>query len=368
MNQVFHRATRLALALVTVGALFAQQDTFTGVERVVAVGDVHGDLNQLTKVLRDAGVIGADNKWSGGKTHLVQVGDLPDRGPDTRKIMDLLIDLEKQARKAGGAVHVLIGNHDAMNVYGDLRDVSPAEYAAFTGPKSEQRRAQAFAAYLDALEIKPDKVDPAMKEKWMKEHPLGWVEHREAWMPGGVYGSWVRRRNAAIKVNDTLFVHAGVSPKYAATTLKEINKTVRDELADINKIEGGMTADVEGPLWYRGFAQTSGPEIEAHLAAVLENFKVARIVIGHTPTAGAVIPRFNARVVVIDVGLSKVYGGPAACLLIEKGTLTALHMGQRLELPREDAGVLPYLRKAAELNPEPSRLKRYITVLEQKQP
>ena len=68
--------------------------------------------------------------WSGGATHLVQLGDVPDRAPDTRKILDLLMRLEPQARRAGGYVHALIGNHEAMNVYGDLRYVSEGEIAA----------------------------------------------------------------------------------------------------------------------------------------------------------------------------------------------------------------------------------------------
>src|SRR5579862_5908656 len=107
------------------------EDSWKGVGRIVAVGDVHGDLAQFTTVLRSAAVIDADSKWSGGKTHLVQVGDLLDRGPDSRKLIELLMSLEKQAHAAGGAVHCLIGNHEAMNLYGDLRYVSAADYATY---------------------------------------------------------------------------------------------------------------------------------------------------------------------------------------------------------------------------------------------
>ena len=92
---------------------------WTGVERTVAVGDVHGDYDQLAAVLKSAGLIDEQGNWSGGKTHLVQNGDVLDRGPDSRKAMDLLMRLEKQAAEAGGYVHALIGNHEAMNVYGD---------------------------------------------------------------------------------------------------------------------------------------------------------------------------------------------------------------------------------------------------------
>src|SRR5579872_432215 len=95
----------LVVGLLASLRIFAAQAEWTGVERVVAVGDIHGDYNGFVEVLRMAGVIDPANHWIGGKMHLVQVGDVADRGPDTRKIMDLLMDLEKQATQAGGHVH-----------------------------------------------------------------------------------------------------------------------------------------------------------------------------------------------------------------------------------------------------------------------
>jgi hypothetical protein len=115
----------LACAAVTPAA----DSVWTGVDRIVAVGDVHGDYQQFVTVLRSASVIDERDTWIGGATHLVQTGDIPDRGPDTRKIFELLQRLEKQAKKDKGMVHALIGNHEAMNVYGDLRYVTPEEYA-----------------------------------------------------------------------------------------------------------------------------------------------------------------------------------------------------------------------------------------------
>ena len=74
-----------ALLLGTLLPPFASaEDTWKGVDRIVAVGDVHGDVPALTGVLRAAGVMDRDNNWSGGKTHLVQNGDLLDRGPESR--------------------------------------------------------------------------------------------------------------------------------------------------------------------------------------------------------------------------------------------------------------------------------------------
>src|SRR5580765_5834762 len=124
---------------------------WTGIDRIVAVGDVHGDYDQLVAVLRSAGLIDEQGTWSGGKTHLVQNGDVLDRGPDSRKAMDLLMRLEKQAAEAGGFVHALIGNHEAMNVYGDLRYVSREEFAAFTKDDPHDAAERLYAGHIEEL-------------------------------------------------------------------------------------------------------------------------------------------------------------------------------------------------------------------------
>src|SRR4029453_953757 len=128
-------AVLLCLALAA-GPAGAQE--WDMAQRLVAVGDVHGDYGQLVTVLRDAGVVDAQDKWAFGKGQLVQTGDRVDRGPDSRKIMDFFMRLEKEAKKAGGAVFPLVGNHEVMNVLGDLRYVIPEEFAAFKSPDSQR--------------------------------------------------------------------------------------------------------------------------------------------------------------------------------------------------------------------------------------
>src|SRR5882724_3020853 len=107
------------------------QTSWDHVARVVVFGDLHGQYDKFHDMLKQAGLIDGRDAWSGGATHFVQIGDVPDRAPDTRKILDLLIKLEPQARRAGGYVHALIGNHEAMNMEGDLRYTTPGEFAAF---------------------------------------------------------------------------------------------------------------------------------------------------------------------------------------------------------------------------------------------
>lgn len=319
-------------ALVALPAA-AQKDVYSGVARVAAIGDIHGDMAALKEALALAGVIGADGKWSGGKTHLVQVGDLPDRGPDTKALIEYLMELEKQARRAGGFVHVLIGNHDAMNVYGDLRYVSPAEFAAFAGPRSKEMRDEVIDAMLKR-DNPPDK--DAFREKLEKEMPLGWVEHRRAWTPpDGAFGKWTASHNTVLKIDDTLFVHAGISPRVAAMSIGDINKKVREELRDPAKLEGGLTQAEDGPLWYRGLATGTREEIGAHLNALLSTYAVKRIVIGHTPTRAPIQGRLDGRVIDVDTGMSRSYGGPKDCLLIEGGKLFTMAGGKKTPLAVE---------------------------------
>ena len=360
----------LFLALLPGGWSCAAQDVWSGVERIVAVGDVHGDLNQLTALLREAGVIDRRDRWSGGKAHLVQVGDVPDRGPDTRKIMDLLMRLESQAKRAGGYVHALIGNHEAMNLYGDLRYVIAEEFAAFRTGNSEQVRDAFFEQHVEELKRNPlpgglPQFDEAYRKKWNDEHPPGYFEHRLNFGPKGKYGKWIREHNAIVKINDTLFLHGGISPKYAAMPVSEINAAVRAELNDFGKLEGGLILDQEGPLWYRGLAQEDEAALAPHVETLLKNHQARRIVVGHTPTPGAVLPRFEGRVVMIDVGLSKAYGARRACLLLEHGQAYAQHRGKKLPLPADSgAGLLAYLREAAALDPPPSPLGALIKKIE----
>ena len=91
------------MLLLALPGVAAEKDAFRGVARIVAVGDVHGDLAQFERVLTSSGVLGEDGRWSGGKTHLVQLGDVPDRGPDTSAVIELLMRLEKEAPRAGAA-------------------------------------------------------------------------------------------------------------------------------------------------------------------------------------------------------------------------------------------------------------------------
>lgn len=328
-------------------------------ERVVVVGDVHGDYDRFVEVLRMAGVVDTRTKWKGGRTRLVQMGDVVDRGPDSRKVLDLIPELAKQARRAGGEVHALIGNHEAMNLYGDLRYVHPGEFEAFRTRNSAAVRDAFFEQFAESAGSKPGRA------KWDAEHPLGWVEHRFEFGPKGRYGQWIRANPAMLKIGGTLFVHGGIAPKYADFKIEDMNRRVREELEDFEKLNGGVVMDQEGPFWYRGLAEGGEKELDAHVSALLQFHGVKRVILGHTVSPGAVGARFAARVIMADVGLSKAYGGPPACVVIEQDAAFALHRGSKLELPMDAGpGLLRYLRAAAALDPKPSPLEKRIAALE----
>jgi hypothetical protein len=323
---------RSILALLAGLALPAYaQDSFKDVERIVAIGDIHGDYDQLVSVLRAAEVIDKSNRWVGGKTFLVQTGDLLDRGADAKKVMDLLIDLEPQAKKAGGRVLSLLGNHETMNLYGDLRYVIPEDFETFITGK-----------------MKPS-----------PGHPSGWADRKKAFETDGQYGKWMRQKNAIVKINDIVFLHGGISPKYEKTSISTINNEVREELSNFDKLQGGMVQDPEGPLWYRGLAQLPDAALGTQLEPALKTMGAQHIVIGHS-IQPAIMPRAGGKVITIDVGMSKVLGGPAAALIIENGKFYALHRGTRLELPLDNGDVVAYLKSAAALDPQPSPIQSLI--------
>jgi len=350
------RPTALAILLTTL-ALPTGAAAQAAPERIVAVGDVHGDFERFVALLREAGVIDAKNRWIGGKTHLVQTGDVLDRGPDSRKVMDLLMALEGEAEKSGGKVHALIGNHEAMNILGDLRYVSAGEYEAFRSSRSKDLGERAYRALSDST--RRDKA--GYREQWDAEHPLGWVEHRLAFEGNGKYGTWIRGHDAVLALGGYLFLHGGIGPDYVDLPLGEINARVRKDL-EPGATSTAIATDSEGPLWYRGLAREPDSEIAPLVDRILERFGVEHVVIGHTVTPGAIMPRLGAKVIEIDVGLSEYYGGPLACLVIEKGVPFALHRGELVALPR-NGEVLPYLDKVAALDPPDSRLRQYVEQL-----
>src|ERR1700692_218759 len=169
-------------------------------ETIVAIGDVHNNFDGFVAILQRAGLTDQQNHWTGGKTTFVQVGDLLDRGPKPREVMDLMISLEKEAPKAGGRVVALLGNHEMMNIMGDLRYVTAENYAAYADGNSAERQKSAYQEYVKwrrshapLLAELPQPMELTEAE-WMARHPLGFIEQREAFSPKGSYGKGPRQK------------------------------------------------------------------------------------------------------------------------------------------------------------------------------
>ena len=313
-------------------------------QRIVAIGDLHGDHDAWRAIARAAGLIDARGKWSGGNATLVQMGDVVDRGPDSLKIIRDLQKLQKEALRRGGKVIALVGNHEAMMMIGDLRYVHPGELAAFADNDSEARRERVYEANRAALESayraqSPQMTPEAIKEAWLKTMPLGKIEYQLAWRPDGELGKWAVANPAVVKIGETLFVHGGISAAYAGFSIDDINRKVATALRTQNASPNAIVNDPHGPLWYRGLI-SRGDGDEATLAPILpatgaplpidqeidlalRNFGVKRIVVGHTPAREGIVGSPGGRLWRIDSAISRAYGGTPAYLEIVGDRVTA---------------------------------------------
>ena len=234
--QIFSLFRPLALILV-LSALLGVIAPAAAQGRIVAVGDIHGDYDSFVALLQRAGLIDSSRRWIGGDATLVQTGDFLDRGPKSRQVMDLLMELEEQAPAQNGQVIVLLGNHEIMNLTGDLRYVSREEFAAFADRRSEERRKAAYTTTARILRERArawkqpaPALTPAARRSWMEQHPAGFLEHRDAFGPRGKYGKWLRKHPVVARVGSGIFLHGGLSPAIASKKIVEINARVKREI------------------------------------------------------------------------------------------------------------------------------------------
>ena len=336
---------------------------FSGINRVVAVSDIHGAYDALVPTFQEAGIIDENLNWSGGDTHLVITGDLLDRGPGSRQIMDLIMRLEREAVRAGGQVHQLLGNHEVMNLIGDIRYVSDSEYAAFIEDESAQEREYWYQQFKQNQPADADEL--SVRAEFDQKAPPGFFGHRRAFRSDGYYGKWLLEKPLMIVINGTAFVHGGAPPYVAEHGLAGVNVGLKSDLVNYltalstledasvlspidryreapsiltEKIETGKLDETmvvsaqailelrksplnnaQGPMWYRGTARCNRLIEGDGLNAVLDRIGATQIVIGHTPTSTRrVQQRMNGRVIEIDTGMLKAnYQGSGNALIFE---------------------------------------------------
>lgn len=327
----------LLLALIAPTTALARAH-WTDLERIVAIGDLHGDYAQYQTLLKLNEIIDDQGHWQAGRTHLVQLGDVPDRGADSLQIIRSLMQLQKEAGKSGGVVHTLIGNHEAMNILGDLRYVHPGEYAALVTRKSA-RLQKNYLAKVVAHRIKTDptldKDHDGLLTQLAKQYPPGYVEHRVLWQPGGEIAKWVAGNPAVIRINRTLFCHGGINPHTKLLPIEELNAGIAAVLSQTDHPSENPATREDGILWYRGLATDDETTGLSAVENMLAFYDVDRIVIAHTPTPGEIVSRFGGRVIMADTGISAFYGGHLANLVIEGSTLYSQTPAGREKLSSE---------------------------------
>ena len=376
MIRYLTRLSALFLACSLPLSAVASQWQYSGAERIVAVSDIHGAYDAMVATLQNAEVLDKELGWSGGATHLVIVGDILDRGPDSREAMDLLMQLEQQAEAAGGMVHVLIGNHEAMNLVGDLRYVSREEFADFAAEETDEERERWLAEFARRKNESGDISDEVRRE-FDERFPVGFFAHRREFEADGKYGAWLLSQPVVVVINGTAFVHGGLSPMIADIGLDGVNGTLAGEMeryienleplvdagvltpmdsfyahprilqsympsvdaeadlldviAETQKLAESDMHAPDGPLWYRGNVACCRIVEEERLQAALDTIGATRVVIGHTPTQGRrILERFDGDIIEVDTGmLSERYGGIGNALIIEGDRLAVVSENSR---------------------------------------
>jgi hypothetical protein len=205
----------------------------------------------------------------------------------------------------------------------------------------------------------------AYRQQWEKQVPLGWVEHRQAWAQrGGDYFAWTRGNRVAIKVNDTVFLHGGISAKYCMLSLREMTEQVVAAMDNYSPFVESIVDDQEGPLWYRGMVTEDEDGIFSQtLDNILERYGAKRVVVGHTPTGGVVWPRFEGRVVANDTGIAAHYGSHFGILELTANGAVAIYGEQRIPLPAGNDGRVDYLQAVIEADANNALMKKRLAQL-----
>ncbi len=263
--------------------LTAEKSEHNKVNKQFVVSDIEGNFGAFRKLLQANGVIDENFNWTFGDGHLVLTGDFVDRGIQQTEVLWLIYSLEEKADAAGGHVHYVLGNHEIMNMNGDLR-------------------------YLNAKYTEGNSL--------MNEH------HMTLYGDNSEIGRWLRTKNVVEKVGNILYAHGGISQTVNNLDLgaPRINKMARPYYPDTTYKYDDPKTDVlfsdEGPFWYRGYYHGAAKATASQIDSTLSLFKVKHIATGHTVIADTISMLFGGKVFNTDVHHAK---GHTEGLLIENG-------------------------------------------------
>jgi len=264
-----------------------EASTYSDVSKFFVISDIHGQYDRMVEILKGNGIIDANLDWAWGNGHLVVLGDVFDRGDKVTECLWLIHKLENQAEDLQGKVHYMLGNHEIMVLQNDLR-------------------------YLN---------DKYKKTAEIMEMTIG-----DIYSQNSEFGRWLRTKHTIIKLNDILFVHAGIHPSYLSykREFAEMNDYVRNNInANKDKLKYNEVLNYlfgsDGPLWYRGYFEDTktSPQIKQdELLKLLSDMKLSKIVVGHT-TQDFINPFFKDSVIPVDTGIKS--GNKGEALIYENG-------------------------------------------------
>ncbi len=277
--------------------------------RVVALGDIHGDLQTAQRILRTAGAIDEDDRWIGGDLVVVQAGDQVDRGAEDPDVIDFFEGLEKEAKKEGGAVFSLLGNHEIWNLSGYFSSVTREGFEDF--------------ASVDTSGLSADLKSLYPRFVWGR---------LAAFIPGGPYALKLADRPVVLVVDDSLFVHGGVDMEHVDYGLERVNAETRAWLLGETeaKPEAIFRYGAKAPTltWLRRYSEGIPTEEDcAEVERVLEAVGVERMVMGHSVQEVGITSVCEEKVWRIDVGMAEAYhDGPEQALEIRGGEVRVLEV------------------------------------------
>ncbi|XP_010521985.1 PREDICTED: shewanella-like protein phosphatase 1 [Tarenaya hassleriana] len=296
--------------------------------RIVAVGDLHGDLGKARAALQMAGVLSSDDRdqWIGEDTVLVQLGDILDRGDEEIAILSLLRSLDSQAKANGGAVFQVNGNHETMNVEGDFRYVDMGAYdecSDFLEYLSDyaQDWDKAFTNWI--VESRKWKEDRRRsKNHWdqwnVVKRQKGVIARSILFRQGGRLACELARHGVMLRVNNWVFCHGGLLPHHVAYGLERMNKEVSEWMRGLGDTEEESpdmpfiaTRGYDSVVWSRLYSRDASDledyqinQISKILRETLEAAGAKGMVVGHTPQLSGINCEYDCSIWRVDVGMS----------------------------------------------------------------
>lgn len=274
-------------------------------KRLIAIGDLHGDLAKARATLQVAEVIDEYDRWVGGETVVVQVGDLFDRGGEEIKVLYLLEKLRGEAQKAGGDVHIMNGNHEIMNIEGDFRYATQRGLDEFSG----------WAHWFNLGNILKEKCgglgkQPDIFRDIPDSYPAGLRARIAALRPGGPIASrFLSKHSTVLVVGSSVFVHGGLLPKHVELGLERINEEVSNWMLGSKGWRGPRYLHGSNALvWLRKYSDVNESRCDCELLTrCLDSITGAkRMVVGHTIQQPVGLNgACDNKVIRVDVGLSK---------------------------------------------------------------